>query len=128
MSNGPEWMDEDVEGAPERVELAALERELFGALRPFDPPAGFADRVVASAAKPAAAKILAFRSWRLIASGALAASILAGSFVAQDIHERRERERERATEQQFETAMRVTYRALDVTRVQLARAGFRLSR
>ncbi len=120
VSNGPEWMDEHEIGAEERAEVEmssesdvnsvstemdAFERDLSAALRPLDLPSGFADRVIAEVerdAKPArAAKVLpfgvrvqqSFRTWRVVAGGAIAASVLAGTFVADGIHQRRERER-----------------------------------
>ena len=128
MNNGPEWMSKFESGDGNSPELATLERELTAALRPIEMPVGLADRIVAaSRAQPQRAKVISFRSWRWVAGSAIAASVLAGSFVAQDIHERREREREQKSEQQFETAMRVTYKALGQTREQLAKAGIRFA-
>ena len=117
-------------------EFATLERELSTGLQPFELPSGFADRVVAAAEdakrnRPIG-KVVPFRSvfraWRVAAAGAIAASVLAGSFVADEIHQRRERERAALTEQEFETAVQVSNRALDQARAQLQRAAFRMER
>ena len=136
MSHGPGWK-ENVEGdAPvtgdSETPIAALEAALTDALRPIEPPRGFTERVLAAAAvprdepqsvsKPVGAKVLPFRSWRLAVTGALAASVLAGSFVAVDIRGRHVREQAKAN-RQFETATRITDEALAHTREQLERAG-----
>ena len=108
-------------------------------------PAGFAERVLARAAaestaatrpagrvaSPAArAKVLAFprgAAWRLVAGGALAASVLVGTFGVE--LERRQRDASRmahervVANQQFEEASRITDAALAHTREQLQRAG-----
>ena len=112
------------------TEQVTLEHALRGALRPVALPAGFADRVVASRfpmAVPAGAagraKVLPFRRWRAVASGAVAACLLAGFFGAEEVHQRRERVHAAAANQQFETATRITNQALEHTREQLRRAG-----
>ncbi len=152
MTNGPEEQEISPEISKEEQALsrreqppaadadtAAFEAELRAALRPFEPPAGFAERVLATAAKDEAsgkandegelqtarrAKVLPFRSWRVAVGSALAACLVAGAFGTQELHHRRERQRERATaNQQFETATRITDQALAHTRAQLERAG-----
>lgn len=113
------------------AEEAWLDSELRTALRPPDLPAGFADRVVAKAFPSVTgtnagkrAKVLPFRSWRLVAGGTIAACLVAGFFGAADIHQHREREHAAAmANQQFETATRITDEALEHTREQLRRAG-----
>ncbi|MGI4830386.1 MAG: hypothetical protein ACRYFU_19620 [Janthinobacterium lividum] len=112
------------------AELAALESELGKAMRPVALPAGFTDRVVteafaaSAATKIKRAKVLPFRSWRLVAGGAIAACLVAGFFGAEDVHERREREHAAViANQQFKTATRITDEALEHTREQLRRAG-----
>ena len=145
MGNGPEEMRERKgleagTAAAGDAELIALEAELRGTLRQaLLLPAGFAERVLQAAAVERAAlratvgqrRVVAFpgrlrERWRLVAGGAIAAGMLAGVFATEQVHQRRERERTEAAARQLETAMRVTSRALDQTRAQLARAGLRL--
>ena len=111
-----------------------FEEELRTAMRPVEPPAGFAAAVLARiAAEPDKPRLLAFppsrfgparlafrKSWT---AGLLAASLLAGTTgtLAYHAHQRREADR------QFVLAMRVTNHALAETRQQLNRAGFRLN-
>ena len=131
MNNGPERVRKEAEmnfkAEDVAPEMAAFEAELTRALQPIEPPAGFAERVLAAAQgaeRPVRAKVLPFRSWRSVVGGAIAASLLAGSFVAEDLHQRQERARERSmATQQFETATRITDEALAHTREQLERAG-----
>ena len=133
MNSGPEMRNESE--MADAVEFAELEAELAAALRPIELPAGFTARGLAAASAasgPKRAKVLpwrvlgAFGRWRTAVSGAVAASLVAGLLGAEAVHQRHERERAAAAAQQLETAMRVTNRALDQTRAQLARAGFRL--
>ncbi len=119
MDRGPEAMDRT-----EREQESALERDLTAALRHTDAPAGFADRVMARATPPKRATMLAFPRWRTAVSGAMAASVIAATFLAGTFQHRREQARERATaNQQFETATRITDQTLAHTREQLERAG-----
>ncbi len=80
-------------------------------------------------AVPGLGKLLAFRRrptavWRVVAGGALAASVLAGTFGVELERRHREVTRERAiANQQFEQATRITDAALAHTREQLERAG-----
>jgi hypothetical protein len=118
--NPPEEMSED---------FTSLERELRQALRPVDPPAGFADRVIArtrteSAAQPKRARILMFpvlRS-RVWIGSAVAAMLLVG-VVGEQAHRMEQRRKAEEAQKQFETALQVTDRALEHTRQQLERAG-----
>ncbi|HEX3569681.1 MAG TPA: hypothetical protein VHU44_02545 [Acidobacteriaceae bacterium] len=118
--NPPEEMSDD---------FTSLERELRQALRPVDPPAGFADRVIArtrtdSAAQPKRARILMFpvlRS-RVWIGSAVAALLLVG-VVGEQAHRMEQRRKAEEAQKQFETALQVTDRALEHTRQQLERAG-----
>ena len=107
---------------------AEFERNLTEALRLVDPPEGFAERIMARAlaSEQPRARILAMRpsvcAWM---SGAIAAALLAGVFVADEVHVRRQRERGELAQQQFEAGLRITDEALQHTREQLARAGVR---
>lgn len=115
--------------------------------RPLALPDGFAERVLARAAaeagrasanqakmQPIKGKVLAFPRgavWRLVAGGALAASVLAGTFGVEVERRHREATTEAArilhervvANQQFEQASRITDAALAHTREQLQRAG-----
>ncbi len=129
MNTERETMAND-KGTAEHAENVAFERQLAAALDRVDPPAGFADRAVARAAglRPAlgtssGAKILPFRRWQWM-GGALAATVLLGSFAVQDLRAHRERERQRVlATQQFSTATRITEQAMEHTREQLKRSG-----
>lgn len=136
MSKGPEereisWGEEPMAGDTANAETAAFETELQTALRPLEPPAGFAERVLAAAAAgdrevqaAPRAKVLPFRNWRVAIGSALAACLVGGAFATQELHHQRERQHQRAVaNQQFETATRITDQALAHTREQLARAG-----
>ena len=128
MNNGPERINEPEGMDAGDSELKGLEAELARSLRRLELPLGFADRVLAAAAAttPGPRRVLPFRLWRPVAGGALAASLLAGAFGAEAVHRRHARERAEAAAEQLQTAMRVTNHALDETRAQLARAGFRM--
>jgi uncharacterized membrane-anchored protein YhcB (DUF1043 family) len=60
------------------------------------------------------------RAWT---SGAIAAALVAGIFVGEQLHVRRQREKAEEAQQQFEAAMRITGETLDQTRMELRRAG-----
>jgi hypothetical protein len=103
--------------------FAELERYLAEAMRRVDAPEGFADRVMArTRPAPGKAKILRMpvrtRAW---VTGAIAAMLLAGVLVGDQVHARRERAEE--AQRQFEAGMRITDAALEHTREQLQRAG-----
>ena len=105
-----------------------FEQELAQAMRAVDPPEGFADRVMARAQSPAPAQAKVVRMQpraRPWIGGAIAAVLLAGVFVADEVHVRRQRERGELAQQQFEAGLRITDEALQHTREQLARAGVR---
>jgi hypothetical protein len=106
--------------------LAELEQQLTLALQPVAPPDGFADRVVErlQSSVPARAKIIQMplRS-RMWSTGAIAAALLLGVFVAQQTHVRHQRERAERAQQQFEAAMRITDQTLEHVRQQLQQAG-----
>jgi hypothetical protein len=116
-----------------------FERELAGALRRVDAPEGFAERVMARAGAeataespiepvtPMRAKVLAM-PWRPTwwASGTIAAALLAGVFVAQQKHDRDQRQQAEVAQQQFDAAMRITSETLEQTRLQLQQAGVQI--
>jgi len=103
-----------------------FEQQLTQAFRLVAPPEGFAGRVVArvqsSAPAPEGAIWRTPRS-RIWASGALAASVLAGLLFAQQAHVRRQRQEAERAEHQFDVAIRITDEALEQTRRQLQQAG-----
>ena len=108
-----------------------FEHELTEAMRGVDPPAGFADRVIARVRVPeqTQAKVLRMplrpRMWT---SGAIAAALLAGALTGEQVHLRRERERAELAQQQFEAGMRITDEALQHAREQLESAGVRFGK
>ena len=111
------------------LKLAEFELQLARAMARVDAPAGFAERVMERTTSPAE-KIVVMRPrsglWRMQAwtGGAIAAVLALGMFGAEQLHQRRERER---ADQQFAVAVQVTDHALAQTREQLARAGLNLS-
>lgn len=122
---------------PPGSELSELEHHLRRALQPVDPPAGFADRVLARARQrelldapakhatesrgPRMFALPGLRS-RLWAGGAIAAMLLAG-FVMEENHRMEQRRKAEEAQRQFETALQVTDRTLDHVRQQLSRVG-----
>ena len=104
--------------------FAELEQQLTRGLRPVAPPEGFADRTIArlQPAAPARAKVVTMRP-RLWASGAIAATLLAGVFVADETHVRHQRQKAELAQQQFDAAIRITDQTLDHVRQQLQQAG-----
>jgi hypothetical protein len=105
-----------------------FEQELTQAMRAVDPPEGFAGRVLARAqasVRPRARVLTMPRRWQSWATGAIAAALLAGVFVGDQVHVRRQRERAELAQRQFEAGMRITDEALQHTREQLAQAGVR---
>ncbi len=123
--DGPEL----VPHAEPELKLAEFELQLARAMRRVDAPAGFAERVMERTTSPAE-KIVVMRPrsglWRMQAwtDGAIAAVLALGMFGAEQLHQRRERER---ADQQFAVAVQVTDHALAQTRQQLARAGLNLN-
>ena len=106
-----------------------IEHELKRALRRVDPSDGFAERTVAlaslSAARPRRVLMMTART-RLLAGGAIAATLLAGVLTGEEIHLRRQRERAELAQRQFEAAMRITDETLEHVRQQLQQAGVRI--
>ena len=111
-------------------DFAELERELRQALRPVNPPAGFADRVIArslqeTAAQPKRARILLFPKLRsrVWIPSAVAAMLLVGVAGEQAREKIDEHRKAAEAQKQFETALQVTDRALEHARLQMQRAG-----
>ena len=111
-----------------------FELELTRRMRRVDPPEGFMERLLerAEAGTPSRAarstvltmpRRTVFRAW---VGGAIAAALVTSVFVGEQAHVRSQERKEAVARQQFETAMRVTDRALDQTRASLQRAGFTL--
>jgi hypothetical protein len=109
--------------------FADLEHNLTRGLRHVDPPAGFADRVMARAqasAPPAKVVVMKPRP-RVWASGALAATLLLAALVTQQTHARHERqEQAERAQQQFDAGIRITGDTLEHVRQQLQEAGVSL--
>ena len=126
VDSRPEEMDRNV-----TEQESALERQLIVALQRVDAPAGFADRVMARALDSgprvpvARGKVLAWPVMRAWVGGAVAAALVAGLFATEtavEHHRARERRVQQATAQ-FETAERITDRALEQARRQIQQAG-----
>jgi len=100
--------------------------ELARMLQRVDPPDGFATKVMERATAKPKGKLLVMSRVPAWMSGAVAAALVMGCLVAERVHGVRQREQVAMTERQFETAIRVTNRALDQTQMQLARAGLKL--
>jgi len=123
---------------PLSPEFSEFEYQLRNSLRPVDPPAGFADRVLARArqsegldrppkqalAESSRPRIFAFPGLRsrLWAGSAIAAMLLAG-IVTEENHRMEQRHKAEEAQRQFEAALQVTDRTLDHVRQQLSRAG-----
>jgi len=71
-------------------------------------------------------RVLVFPRQRMWMGGAMAAALVMGCFVSVHVHEQHVQERTARVQQQFVTAMRVTYEALAQTRGQLKQAGVQL--
>lgn len=106
--------------------MTSFEQELTEAMRPVDPPEGFAERVLARAQTSEAprARVLVMPrrlpSW---ASGAVAAALLVGAFFGEQVHLRHQREQAEMARQQFDAAMQITGQTLEQARQQLQQAG-----
>jgi hypothetical protein len=122
----PEDFDQPDELNEQGESLTQLEQYLTHALRRVDAPKGFAERTLARARAGSAprGKLLVMptrlRAWT---SGAIAAALVAGVFVGEQLHVRRQREKAEVAQQQFEAAMRITGETLEQTRMELRRAG-----
>jgi hypothetical protein len=111
-----------------KVEEDLFERDLLRAMRRVDAPAGFVERTMARAsatARPRAKVIVMRPSVRAWMSGAIAAALLTGVFVTDQVHARHQREEAQAAQQQFEAGIRITDQTLDQVRLQLQEAGVR---
>lgn len=133
------------------TELAAWEITLTQALRPVEPPAGFAERVLRRASLVAdaeaasslqtvvtgarleggrrpAAKLLAWPRARAWVAGVAAAALVVGVFIEQGTYKRREHarvaaERRLFANQEFEASLRITDTTMERMRGRLRRAG-----
>jgi hypothetical protein len=111
------------------TDLTEFETELQQAMRHVDAPEGFAECVLAKAARPdpQQAKVLTMpRRVRVWAGGAIAAAVLAGVFVTHEVRLRHQRLEAERAQQQFETAMQITGETLQDVRRQLQLAGVEL--
>jgi hypothetical protein len=111
--------------------MSDFEKDLTQAMQRLDAPEGFAARLMERASVETLdhRRLIATprRRWWWSGSGiAVAAGLVAGIFVVQQIHVRHEREQAAVAQQQFETAMRVTDHALNHTWARLERSGIRL--
>ena len=136
MKSGPEGVKDELNPEEGGETMTALDRDLSSALRPVDPPDGFAERVLARAMagdgnkatfarRSLGAKLLPWPVQSRWLGGAVAAALIAGLFAGgTTFAHRREQEHRAATATaQFDTAERVTDEALAHTRAQLERAG-----
>lgn len=122
----PEDFDQPEELNQPGESFAELEEYLTHALRRVDAPKGFAERTMARAQTSSAprGKLLRMPTrLRVWTSGAVAAALVAGVFVGDQVHERRQREKAEFAQQQFDAAMRITGETLAQTRLQLQQAG-----
>jgi hypothetical protein len=98
--------------------------QLSKALHRVDAPPNFANAVMVAVEVDKAvngkAKVLAFPKPRPWMSAAIAAALIVSVFTGQQVHKKHQRD---VADQQFETAARITDRALQETREQLQRAG-----
>jgi hypothetical protein len=109
-----------------------FEQELTLRMRRVDPPEGFMERLLerAESEAPTRAKVLSmprrmvFRAW---VGGAIAATLVTGIFVGEQMHVRSQERKAAEARQQYETAMQVTDHALDHTRASLQKAGLILN-
>lgn len=122
----PEDFDQPEELNQPGESFTELEEYLTHALRHVDAPKGFAERTMAraQAAGTPRGKLLMMPSrLRAWTSGAIAAALVAGVFVGDQVHVRHQREKAELAQQQFEAAMRITGETLEQTRLQLQQAG-----
>jgi len=118
--------------------MSEFDEMLTKALQPVAPPETLA-RFLAIAAEAEAHRAKTGKRWfrpasgwgllympawpRVMAGGALAAVLLVGGVVGEQVHRRHQRE---AADAEFATSMRITDEALARTRAQLLQAGVRL--
>ena len=115
---------------------AALERNLALAMRPLKLPDGFADRLlqrvqaeaVAPSESASRGRLLRWPEAKRWVGGAIAAGLLFGLFAGGTTLERHRQQEHRAATAtaQFETAERITDRAVEQAREQVERAGVHL--
>ena len=108
-----------------------FEEHLSEQLRRVDVPDGFADRILSrvEAAPALPANVIVMPSRRRVwMSGAVAAAVLAGAVLTQQVQERRQRHQVAVAEQQFDAAIRITGETLDDTRQQLREAGLEIGK
>lgn len=131
--NQPEELNPHPE-LPEPIEsFAELERHLTQVLCRVAPPEGFVDRVVKQAAQPQSpartnvvqmtGRQRLWTGWKRWTSGAIAAALLAGLFIAEHTRESHQRKEAERAERQFEVALHITGETLEQTRQQLQEAG-----
>ena len=112
-------------------EMNEFEQQVTRALRPVDAPEGFAARVMERVDATAVSSNVVVMRPRLRAQmwigGAVAAMLAAGAFVGEAVHVRHQREQAAVANQQFDAAVRVTDQAIEQTRMQLEKAGLKLS-
>ncbi len=123
--NQPEELNQSEES------LQELEENLTKALRHVAPADGFIDRVLARAQSPVPvrAKVLWMTSRpRLWASGAIAATLIAGVLIAEQTHIRHQRQATELAQHQFDVALAITGQALVDTRQQLKEADVEIDK
>jgi hypothetical protein len=110
---------------------------LRSALRPVQPPETLAKFLAIAAEaeehrrktgrrwfKPRSGGLLYMPAWpRMWAGGALAATLLFGGLIGEQVHRRHE---SAVATREFATSMRITDQAMEHTRAQLLQAGVRL--
>jgi len=102
-----------------------FDEELARMLPRVDAPQGFAAKVMAAAEAPKKAKVIVFPRVPVWATGAIAAGVIVGALAVGDVHLKHEQQRAEA-QRQFETATRITDRAIEHAREQIAKAGVSL--
>ena len=105
-----------------------FEQRLTEALCRVDAPQGFVERTMArTQPKPQSrAAIFTMPRPRPWASGAIAAVLLVGVLIGEQLYVRHQREAAELAQRQFDAAMRITDHALEHTREQLQRAGIQV--
>lgn len=109
------------------MEMDEFEQGLERALRRVEAPPGFVERVCAlnRQERQAEGTVLLWPSRYARLSGALAAGLALCVAGGEGWRAHQEAQRRIAAEAQFDTAMRVTGKALAKTRMQLSRSGVR---
>lgn len=109
------------------MEMDEFESGLERVLKRVEAPRGFAERVCALGARERlpAGMVLAWPARYVRLGGALAAGLMLSVAAGEGWQVHQAAQRRMAAEAQFDTAMRVTGRALEKTKVQLSRSGVR---